>query len=63
MCGIGNEDNEHFVLHCPFFDNARKDLFGQLRGILLVDFSVLDNKALSNLFLFGDEKVNIVLKK
>ena len=57
MRGIGNEDNEHFFLHCPLYDNARRDLFGQLKDISLLDFSVLDN---SNLFLFGDDKLNIV---
>ena len=60
VCGIGNEDNEHFLLHCPLFDNARRDLFGQLRDIPLLNFSVLDNEALSNLLLSGDDKLNIV---
>ena len=60
VCGVGNEDNEHFLLHCPLFANARRDLFGQLRDIPLLDFSVLDNEALSNLLLFGDDKLNIV---
>ena len=59
-CGVGNEDNEHFLLHCPLFANARRDLLGQLRDIPLLDFSVLDNEALSNLLLFGDDKLNIV---
>ena len=59
VCGIGNEDNEHFLLHCPLFDNARRDLFGQLRargGYLVyfadgmctsfrVSFSAIDSKA------------------
>ena len=60
VCGIRNEDNENFLLHCPLFANARRDLFGQLRDIPLLDFSVLDNEALSNLLLFGDDKLNIV---
>ena len=60
MCGVGNEDNEHFLLHCPLFANARRDLFGHLRYIPLLDFSILDNEALSNLLLFGDDKLNIV---
>ena len=60
VCGIGKEDNEHFVLHCPLFDNARRDLFGQLGDIPPLDLSVLDNEALTNLLLFGDEKLNIV---
>jgi hypothetical protein len=60
MCGVGNEDNEHYILHCPLFENARRDLFGQLGDIPLLDVSVLDNEALGNLLLFGDEKLNIV---
>ena len=44
----------------PFFDNARRDLFGQLKDIPLLDSSVLDNEAFSNLLLFGDDKLNIV---
>ena len=60
MCGVGNEDNEHYILHCPLFENARRDLFGQLGDIPLLDVSVLDNEVLGNLLLFGDEKLNIV---
>ena len=41
------------------FDNARRDLFGQLGDIPLLDFTVLDNEALSNLLLFGEDKLNI----
>ena len=60
VCGKGNEDTEHFLLHCPLFDNARSNLFGQLGDIPKLEFSVLDNEALSNLLLFGDRKLNIV---
>ena len=42
------------------FDNARRDLFGLLRVIPPLDFPVLDNEALSNFALFGDDKLNIV---
>ena len=49
VCGKGNEDTEHFLLHCPLFDNARSNLFGQLGDIPKLEFSVLDNEALSNL--------------
>ena len=45
---------------CLRFENARRDLFGQLGDIPLLDVSVLDNEALGNLLLFGDEKLNIV---
>ena len=54
---MGNEGDKYFLLHCPLFDNARRDLFGD---IPLLDFTVLDNEALSNLLLFSDDKLNIV---
>ena len=60
VCGVGNEDNEHFLLNCPLFANARRDLFGQLTDIALLVFPVFDYEALSNLVLFGDDKLNII---
>ncbi len=60
ICGVANEDNEHYLLHCPLFENARRDLFDQLGDIPLLDVTVLDNEALGNLLLFGAEKLNIV---
>ena len=60
MFGDGNKDTKHFLMHCPRFDNARSDLFGQLGDIPQLDLSVLDYEAFTNLLLFGDEKLNIV---
>ena len=44
----------------PLFHHARSDLFGQLRYTPHLDFSILDDEALSNLFLYSDGKLNIV---
>ena len=60
MCGKGNEDTEHFLLHFPLFDDAPSDLFGQIGDIPKLEFAVLDNEPLSNLLLFGDRKLKIV---
>ncbi len=37
ICGIRNEDNEHFLLHCPVFDNAGRDILDQLGDIPLLE--------------------------
>ena len=57
-CGIENEDNEHFLLHCPQFHLMRQNLFGQLYHIpgLILN---LDDKPLCELLLFGDTQLNV----
>ena len=47
-------------MQCPLFHHARSDLFGQLRYAPHLDFSILNDKAISNLFLYSDGKLNIV---
>ena len=42
-------DNEHFFLHCPFFNELRQDLLGQLSQILDKDVLNLDPKELCHL--------------
>ena len=53
MCGIANEDNEHFLLHCPIFEEARRDLLDSLSDIPRVDLAELDTQSLCHLLLFG----------
>ena len=57
-CGIENEDNEHFLLHCPQFHLMRQNLFGQLYRIpgLILN---LDDKPLCELLLFGNTQLNV----
>ena len=31
ICGLANEDNKHFLLHCPQYHSFRLHLFGQSR--------------------------------
>ena len=62
VCGIGNEDNEHSSCTAHFLPMLVEIslVSFQFRDIPLLDFSVLDNEAFSNLLLFGDDKLNIV---
>ena len=35
-CNTGTEDNEHFLLHCPMYDQMRNDLFDQLLNLVIL---------------------------
>ena len=53
-CNTGIEDNEHFLLHCPMYDQMRNDLLDQLSEIPSLELGNLSSKALCKLLLFGD---------
>ena len=54
--GLANEDNEHFLLHCPQYYILRLDLFGQLSDISGIDLTRLDHRSQCNLFLYGSPR-------
>ena len=62
-CGQANEDNEHFFLHCPLYDNIRQDLFGHLEDILEFSVSSMDSNSLCNLLLFGKPELGVSVNK
>ena len=43
-CGMAKEDNEHFFLHCPHFNELHQNLLGQLFRVLNKDALNLDHK-------------------
>ena len=45
-CNTGIEDNEHFLLHCPIYDQMRNDLLGHLSEISGLELRNLSCKAL-----------------
>ena len=59
-CGTANEDNEHYLLHCPHFDTLREDLFGTVTEVLGIDIADLDSETLCNLLLYGSSNLNIL---
>ena len=44
-CGLANEDNEHFLLHCPQYHALRLDLFCQLSDIPGINIPSLDHNS------------------
>ena len=60
LCGIGNEDNAHFLLHCHRFHKMRIDLLGQLSEIPGLDLTNMDSKALCELLLYGSPQLTII---
>ena len=63
MCGIAKEDNEHFLLHCPIFEEARRDLIGSLSDIPGVDLAELDTQSLCHLLLFGNPGLTLMANR
>ena len=51
LCGMGNEDNAHFLLHCHRFHEMRSDLLGQPSEIPGIDLTNMDSKALCEMLL------------
>ena len=62
MCGMGNEDSEHFLMNYSQFNLMRTDLFGQLVDVPGLDITStsMDSKDLCQLLLYGNIKLNVV---
>ena len=57
LCGKDNENNKHFLLHCPLYDKLRRDLFDQLSdvpGLDIASVNNMDDDTLCHRLLFGD---------
>ena len=55
FCGKDNENNKHFLLHCPLYDVLRGDLFDQLSdvpGLDIASISNMDDDTLCHRLLF-----------
>ena len=59
-CGAANEDNEHYLLHCPRFNQLREDLFGTVTEVSGIDIANLDSETLCNLLLYGSPYMNMI---
>ena len=59
VCGMGNEDSDHFLLHCSQFDLMLTDLFSQLADVPGLDITSMDSKDLCELLLYGNSNLNV----
>ena len=57
LCDMGEEDNEHFPLHCHRFDIVRTDLFGWLSNIPALDLVNMGPTTLCELLLYGSPRI------
>ena len=57
-CNSGIEDNEHFLLHCPIYDQMRNDLLDKLSRLPGLELGNLSSGALCELLLFGHPRFN-----
>ena len=56
-CGKDNENNKHFLLHCPLYDILCRDLFDQLSdvsGLDIASINNMDEDTLCHRVVFGD---------
>ena len=59
-CRTANEDNKHFLRHCPLFDNFRVHLHGELSEFLNLDIPNLDDNFFCLLLLHGSAEFRIL---
>ena len=59
-CGVATEDNEHYLLHCPRFNQLRKGLFDTVAEALGSDITNLDSITLCNLLLYCSYNLTLV---
>ena len=63
FCGGENDNNKHFLLRCPLYDELRTDLFDQLSDVLGLDVTSIndmDDDTLCHRLLFGDPSLGII---
>ena len=57
---MANEDNAHYLLHSPRFNQSRRHLFDTVPEVLGLDITNLDSIALCNLLLYGSYNLTLV---
>ena len=58
-----NEDSEHFLLHCPRYGEAKRDLLGHLSNIPGLVLGELNTQYLCHLILNGSSGLNLITNR
>ena len=62
-CGIANGDSEHLLLHCPIFEDARRDLLGSLSNVPMLELGELNTQSLCHLILYGNPGLTLIANR
>ena len=62
-CGIVNEENQHFLMHCLFYNDIRQNLHDEILEILDLNTFNFDDDFLCSLMVHGDEKFPFITNK
>ena len=63
ICGSGEENNEHFLLHCPGYVNQRKDYLDEVSNLIGSGIFELTSNDLCILLLYGNGQFDTVTNR
>ena len=63
LCQTGIEDNEHFLLHCPWLSSQSRLLLELVSKSADVDIMCLSSNELTNILLYGHSKFTVVTNR
>ncbi len=63
MPKIDNEDEKHFLLHCPLYGPICRNLLGQLSDITGINSTSSNTESLSELLLYGSPNLCVVTNR
>ena len=63
LCGMANEESEHFLLHCPRYEEALIDLLGHLSNIPGLVIEELNIQSLCHLILYGSPCLTLIANR
>ena len=63
LCGMANEDSKHFLLHCPRYEEARRDLLGHLSNVPGLVLGELNTQSLCHFILYESPCLTLIANR